>query len=336
MVRLPGRPKRPVGAFAQVPPYGPYLEFLGAALQLAGLGIGIFRFRLWDIDRLINRTLVYGLLTAILGLCYAAGSLLFVLVAGAGSDPPSWLVAAATLAAAAVFRPSGRPAATHAHPVGAETPGRGRRQGSCSHGRSYAIGLLCYQHSRLCQRPFSNQAGTRQPARAVLPSRRFRDHAPTSGIGQANRRPLLCLPIEPAPPGHQISVGHHLLPTVDGRLGATSGRPPAHGTLAPQLGEVIMVGPGRLDLTQQLVIGPTSGQVVTDQRRRSGRKLLAVGTARRPRPIAIKAADSLVQRRELVDDPPDLRAGHLRVLATESTVQADRSLVTGKDRRLRR
>jgi len=143
VVRLPGRPKRPVGAFAQVPPYGPYLEFLGAALQLAGLGIGIFRFRLWDIDRLINRTLVYGLLTAILGLCYAAGSLLFVLVAGAGSDPPSWLVAAATLAAAAVFRPSGRPAATHAHPVGAETPGRGRRQGSCSHGRSYAIGLLC-------------------------------------------------------------------------------------------------------------------------------------------------------------------------------------------------
>jgi len=49
--------------------------------------------------------LVYGLLTAILGLCYAAGSLLFVLVAGAGADPPSWLVAAGTLAAAAVFRP---------------------------------------------------------------------------------------------------------------------------------------------------------------------------------------------------------------------------------------
>jgi hypothetical protein len=35
-----------------------------------------------------------------------AGSLMFALVAGAGSDPPSWLVAAATLAAAAVFRPA--------------------------------------------------------------------------------------------------------------------------------------------------------------------------------------------------------------------------------------
>jgi hypothetical protein len=68
-------------------------------------GVAILRYRLYEIDRIINRTLVYGLLTAILGLCYAVGSLLFVLVAGAGKDPPSWLVAAATLAAAAVFRP---------------------------------------------------------------------------------------------------------------------------------------------------------------------------------------------------------------------------------------
>jgi hypothetical protein len=68
-------------------------------------GVAILRYRLYEIDRIINRTLVYGLLTAVLGLCYAAGSLLFALVAGAGADPPSWLVAAATLAAAAVFRP---------------------------------------------------------------------------------------------------------------------------------------------------------------------------------------------------------------------------------------
>jgi hypothetical protein len=69
-------------------------------------GIAILRYRLYDIDRIINRTLVYGLLTAVLGLCYAAGSLVFVLVAGVGSDPPSWLVAGATLAAAAIFRPA--------------------------------------------------------------------------------------------------------------------------------------------------------------------------------------------------------------------------------------
>ena len=68
-------------------------------------GVAILRYRLYEIDRIVNRTLVYGLLTAVLGLCSAVGSLLFVLVARAGSDPPSWLVAAATLAAAAVFRP---------------------------------------------------------------------------------------------------------------------------------------------------------------------------------------------------------------------------------------
>jgi hypothetical protein len=74
----------------------------------AATGIAVVRYRLYEIDRIINRTLVYGLLTVLLGLGYVAGSLVFVLVAGAGSDPPSWLVAAATLAAAAVFRPARR------------------------------------------------------------------------------------------------------------------------------------------------------------------------------------------------------------------------------------
>jgi hypothetical protein len=95
--------------FAQVPPYGTYLEFLGAALQLAGLGIGIFRFRLWDIDRLINRTLVYGLLTALLGAVYTGLVLaLGQLSGGIGTRTPSWAVATATLAVAAVFQPARR------------------------------------------------------------------------------------------------------------------------------------------------------------------------------------------------------------------------------------
>jgi hypothetical protein len=72
------------------------------------VGVAILRYRLYEIDRILNRTLVYGLLTVVLGLCYAAGSLVFVLVAGTGADPPSWLVAAATLTAAAVFRPARR------------------------------------------------------------------------------------------------------------------------------------------------------------------------------------------------------------------------------------
>jgi hypothetical protein len=86
----------------------PVLQAVTLPLVPISVGIAILRYRLYEIDRIINRTLVYGLLTAVLGLCYAAGSLLFVLVAGAGADPPSWLVAAATLAAAAVFRPARR------------------------------------------------------------------------------------------------------------------------------------------------------------------------------------------------------------------------------------
>jgi hypothetical protein len=98
----------PLGLPAQVPFWGPILELAQPPLLFAGLGIGMFRYRLYDVDRVINRTLVYGLLTAVLGLAYAAGSLIFVLVAGAGSDPPSWLVAAATLVVAALFRPARR------------------------------------------------------------------------------------------------------------------------------------------------------------------------------------------------------------------------------------
>jgi hypothetical protein len=84
------------------------LQTLILPLVPISVGIAILRYRLYEIDHIINRTLVYGLLTVILGLGYAAGSLVFVLVAGTGADPPSWLVAAATLAAAAIFRPARR------------------------------------------------------------------------------------------------------------------------------------------------------------------------------------------------------------------------------------
>jgi hypothetical protein len=99
----------PLGLFPEVEPWGPYLEFLGAAMQLAGVAIGIFRFRLWDIDRLVNRTLVYGLVTVLLAGVYAGLVLgLGQLSGGVAGDPPSWVVAASTLAVAALFQPARR------------------------------------------------------------------------------------------------------------------------------------------------------------------------------------------------------------------------------------
>jgi hypothetical protein len=79
------------------------------ALIPVAIGIAILRYRLYDIDRLIRRTLVYGLLTALLSAVYAGLVLsLEEVFGGIGGQPPSWAVAGATLAVAALFQPARR------------------------------------------------------------------------------------------------------------------------------------------------------------------------------------------------------------------------------------
>ncbi len=69
-------------------------------------GIAILRYRLYDIDRIINRTLVYGSLTAMLVVLYFGGIVvlqrMFVLLTGQQS---TLAVVASTLLIAALFTP---------------------------------------------------------------------------------------------------------------------------------------------------------------------------------------------------------------------------------------
>jgi hypothetical protein len=83
------------------------LAALGTCVALLPLATGaaILRYRLYDLDRIVSRTLAYGLLTVLLGGGYAGvvlglGQLL-------GQESPL-VVAAATLAVAAVFQPARR------------------------------------------------------------------------------------------------------------------------------------------------------------------------------------------------------------------------------------
>jgi hypothetical protein len=90
-------------------PVGDLATALPVVFLPVAAGLAILRYRLYDIDRLINRTLVYGLLTALLGSVYAGAVLVLgQLFGGVGRDPPSWAVAGATLAAAALFQPARR------------------------------------------------------------------------------------------------------------------------------------------------------------------------------------------------------------------------------------
>src|SRR5512132_2697211 len=80
------------------------LGVTAAVLPLA-TGAAILRYRLYDLDRIISRTLAYGLLTVLLGLGYAT------VVLGLGRLLPqgsSLAVAAATLTVAALFQPARR------------------------------------------------------------------------------------------------------------------------------------------------------------------------------------------------------------------------------------
>lgn len=81
-------------------------RFVFAIIPVA-LFVAILRFHLWDVQRLANRAMVYGALTGLLGLVYAAGALVVGLVPGRIFNQGE-LVAVWILAAALLFRPARR------------------------------------------------------------------------------------------------------------------------------------------------------------------------------------------------------------------------------------
>ena len=78
------------------------LAFLALAAVPVSMGVGILKYRLYDIDRLISRTLAYAIVTGSLVGVYAG--LVLLATQGLGVHTPV-AVAAATLAAAALFNP---------------------------------------------------------------------------------------------------------------------------------------------------------------------------------------------------------------------------------------
>jgi hypothetical protein len=92
-----------VGSFGQSTLVSSLLPGLGFTAFVGCVTVAMLRHRLYDIDRIVNRTLVYGAVTVLLGALYAGlavglGSVL-------GSNANSVVIAGATLVVAALFRP---------------------------------------------------------------------------------------------------------------------------------------------------------------------------------------------------------------------------------------
>jgi hypothetical protein len=86
----------------------PVAVFSLLLMPLLSIAIAILRYRLFDIDLIINRVLVYGALTALLAVIYFGSVVLLKQVVGAvtgQAEQPPLVIIASTLASAALFQP---------------------------------------------------------------------------------------------------------------------------------------------------------------------------------------------------------------------------------------
>jgi hypothetical protein len=99
-----------VGALSLAPPAWAALSaglfaLTGASLTTA-VGVAILRYQLFDIDVLINRTLIYGCLIVTLGAAYAGGVLLLQILLSPFTRGSDIAIAASSLGVAALFGPA--------------------------------------------------------------------------------------------------------------------------------------------------------------------------------------------------------------------------------------
>ena len=114
-----------------------HLQNMAVALMPIAMAVAITRYHLYDIDRIVSRSIAYVVVTTVL--VAVVGSLILVLqslisgaVAGPGSELDPLVVAASTLVVAALFNPSvpaSRPSSTDASTARTTTPS-GRSPGS--------------------------------------------------------------------------------------------------------------------------------------------------------------------------------------------------------------
>jgi hypothetical protein len=81
---------------------GVVMTYLAVLCVPVGVAVAVLRYRLWDLDRLVSRTVTYTLVTALLVLPYL---LILPVVTRLVGGSGSLAVAAVTLAAAALFQP---------------------------------------------------------------------------------------------------------------------------------------------------------------------------------------------------------------------------------------
>ena len=98
-------PAGPTGALAVVDSAAGLVIYAGLALLPVAIGIAVLRYRLYEIDRLISRTIAYGVLTLLLGSLFVAAILALQALIEPSTGSNDLAVAGSTLLVAALALP---------------------------------------------------------------------------------------------------------------------------------------------------------------------------------------------------------------------------------------